>query len=155
MTTTATRFPLSNHTGGGDIAPAFSGLHVYLQFMWEVRHPPSPVEAFLLLVAGCVPPLLPSQPACEGFPPPTPLQCSGCPALLATCLFCCYCLLVRFCFFPGWGLVCPGGYADVAQGCLWEYCILLSLPCGLCLLRLSGCYCLVVVQEPFWFLHLT
>jgi hypothetical protein len=23
-----------------------------------------------------------------------------------------------FSFFPGWGLVCPGGYADLAQGCL-------------------------------------
>jgi hypothetical protein len=26
-----------------------------------------------------------------------------------------------FSFFPGWGSVCPGGYADLAQGCLWEY----------------------------------
>jgi hypothetical protein len=25
-----------------------------------------------------------------------------------------------FSFFPGWGSVCPGGYADLAQGCLWE-----------------------------------
>jgi hypothetical protein len=24
-------------------------------------------------------------------------------------------------FFPRWGLVCPGGYADLAQGCLWKY----------------------------------
>jgi hypothetical protein len=39
-----------------------------------------------------------------------------------------------FSFFPGWGLVCPGGYADLAQGCLWEYCMLLSSPAGLCLL---------------------
>jgi hypothetical protein len=28
-------------------------------------------------------------------------------------------------------LVCPGGYADVAQGCLWEYHMLLSSPCVL------------------------
>jgi hypothetical protein len=41
---TATSFPLSKHTGGGDTAPVFSGLHVYLQFMWEVGFPPSPVE---------------------------------------------------------------------------------------------------------------
>jgi hypothetical protein len=41
---TPTSFPLSKHTGGGDTAPAFSGLHVYLQFMWEVGLPPSPVE---------------------------------------------------------------------------------------------------------------
>jgi hypothetical protein len=41
---TATSFPLSKHTGGGDTAPAFSGLHVYLQFTWEVGLSPSPVE---------------------------------------------------------------------------------------------------------------
>jgi hypothetical protein len=40
----ATGFPLSKHTGKGDIAPALSGLHVYLQFMWEVGLPPSPVK---------------------------------------------------------------------------------------------------------------
>jgi hypothetical protein len=31
-------------TGKGDTAPALSGLHVYLQFMWEVGLPPSPVQ---------------------------------------------------------------------------------------------------------------
>jgi hypothetical protein len=36
----ATSFPLSKHTGKGDTAPAFSGLRVYLQFMWEVGLPP-------------------------------------------------------------------------------------------------------------------
>jgi hypothetical protein len=41
---TATIFPLSKHSGGGDTAPTFSGLHVYLQFAWEVGLPPSPVE---------------------------------------------------------------------------------------------------------------
>jgi hypothetical protein len=40
----ATSFPLSKHTGEGDTAPALSGLRVYLQFMWEVGLPPSPVE---------------------------------------------------------------------------------------------------------------
>jgi hypothetical protein len=53
---------------------------------------------------------------CEGFSLPT-LQRSGRPTLFATYLFC-YCLLFSFSFFPGWGLVCPGGYADLAQGCL-------------------------------------
>jgi hypothetical protein len=42
---TATSFPLSKHTRGGDTAPAFSGLHVYLQFTWEVGLPPSPLES--------------------------------------------------------------------------------------------------------------
>jgi hypothetical protein len=37
---TTTSFPLSKHTGGGDTAPTFSGLRVYLQFMWEVSLPP-------------------------------------------------------------------------------------------------------------------
>jgi hypothetical protein len=36
-------------------------------------------------------------------------------------------------FFPGWGSVCPGGYADLFQGCLWEYCMPLSSPGGLLL----------------------
>jgi hypothetical protein len=30
-----------------------------------------------------------------------------------------------------WGSVCPGGYAYLAQGCLWEIRVLLSSPCGL------------------------
>jgi hypothetical protein len=60
-----------------------------------------------------------------------------------------------FSFFPGWGSVCPGGYTDLAQGCLWEYHVLLSSPCGLRLPKPSGCWCLVAVWEPFWFLHLT
>jgi hypothetical protein len=59
-----------------------------------------------------------------------------------------------FSFFPGWRLVCPGGYADLAQGCLWEYHMPLSSPCGLHLSKLSGRWCLVAVRDPFWFLHL-
>jgi hypothetical protein len=43
-TATGTSFPLSKHTGGGDTAPVFSGPHVYLQLMWEVGLPLSPVE---------------------------------------------------------------------------------------------------------------
>jgi hypothetical protein len=81
------------------------------------------------------------------FPSP-PLWCSGCPALFTMCLFCCYCLLFNFfSFFPGCGSVCPGGYADLAQGCLWEYHVPLSSPCGLHLPKSSGC-CRLVAQEP-------
>jgi hypothetical protein len=87
------------------------------------------------------------------FPFP-PLRCSGCPTLFAMCLFCCYCLLFSFSFFPGWGSVCPGGYADLAQGCLWEYHILLSSPCGPHLSKPSWLWHLVAVWEPSWFLHL-
>jgi hypothetical protein len=87
----------------------------------------------------------------EGFPSPT-LQHSGCPTLFATCLYCSYCLLLSFSFSPGWGSVCPVGYADLAQGCLWGYCVPLSSPCGPRLPRPSGCWHLVVAWGPSWFL---
>jgi hypothetical protein len=80
---------------------------------------------------------------------PPPLWCSGCPALFATCLFCCYCLLFSFSFFPGWGLVCPGGYADLAHGCLWEYHVPLSSPCGPRLPKPSGCGAEALLVSPF------
>jgi hypothetical protein len=60
---------------------------------------------------------------------------------------------VFFLFFPWVGLVCPGGYADLAQGCLWEYHMPLSSPCGLHLPKQSGSWHLVV-WEPSWFLRL-
>jgi hypothetical protein len=86
---------------------------------------------------------------------PPHLQCSGCPTLFDMCLFCCYCLLLSFSFFLGWGPVCPGGYVDLAQHCLWEYHVPLSSPCGLCLPKLSGYWHLEVAWEPSWFLCLT
>jgi hypothetical protein len=98
--------------------------------------PPSLLQAFPLLVAGWVLLLLPS-PAwlvylqfSEGLLLPPPRR-SGHPTLFATHLFCCCCRLFIFSFFPWWGLVCPEGYADLAQGCLWEYCMPLSSPDGL------------------------
>jgi hypothetical protein len=56
----------------------------------------------------------------EGFPSPN-LWRSGCPTLFPACLYCSYCLLLSFSFFPGWRSVCPGGYAALSQACLWEY----------------------------------
>jgi hypothetical protein len=56
----------------------------------------------------------------EGFPSPN-LWCSVCPTLFPSCLNCSYCLFVSFSFFPRWRSVCPGGYAALAQACLWEY----------------------------------
>jgi hypothetical protein len=92
------------------------------------------LQAFSLLVAGRVPPLLPSLASLFIYSsvrncPPT-LWHSECPALFAMCLFYCYCLLFSlvFSFFPGLGSVCPGGYAELAQGRLWEYRMLLSSP---------------------------
>jgi hypothetical protein len=168
MTATAPSFPLSKHTGGVDTAPAFLGLHVYLQFTWEVGLPLSPVEfsshcrfyklfcSWLLSVCrhSCL-----LQPVCLFTVPwgifPPPLQHSGHPTLFATCLFCCYCILFSFfLFFPWVGSVCPGGYADLAQGCLWEYCVPLSSSCDLHLPKPSGCCCLVAAREPSWFLCL-
>jgi hypothetical protein len=134
----STSFPLSKHTGGSDTAPAFSGLCVYLQLTWEVGLPPCPVEfsslhhSHKLSSSWFLGTLTLSGQAWlvylqfwVGFPSP-PLWRSGCPTLFATCLYCSYCLLLSFSFFSGWGSVCPGGYADLAQDCMWEYHVLLT-----------------------------
>jgi hypothetical protein len=121
--------------------------------------PPPFLQAFPLLVFGHVPPFLPSLASLfiysfvSDFP--SPLQCSGHPTPFAMCLLC-YCLLFSFfsSFFPGWSSVCPGVYADLAQGCLWEHCIPLSSPCGLHLPKPSGHCSLVVVWKASWFLCL-
>jgi hypothetical protein len=82
--------------------------------------------AFPLLVAGRVPPLPPEAlwPAWlvyllsrEGFPSPSLWHSVG-PTLFPSCLICSCCLLLSFSFVPGWRLVCPGGYAALAQACL-------------------------------------
>jgi hypothetical protein len=69
--------------------------------------PPPLSQAFPLLVAGHTPPLPPS-PARPGLfiyssvrDSPPPLWHSECPTLFAMCLFCSYCLLLSFSFFPG------------------------------------------------------
>jgi hypothetical protein len=161
-TTTFTTFPASDCWA---CAAAPAGWCVCLQLMWEVGLPPSPVEfsslllsqAFLLLVAGRAPPLLPS-PARPGLfiyssgrdspRPPSVLRAPHCLCYMSLLFL----LLLSFSFFPGWGLVCPGGYADLAQGCLWKYRIPLSTPCGPCLPKPSGCGHLVA-QGPSWFLR--
>jgi hypothetical protein len=94
------------------------------------------------------------QPACEGFP--LPLSVLRVPRPLCyVSLFFLLLLIIQFLFFPWVGSVCPGGYADLAQDCLWEYYVLLISPCGLHLPKLSGCWHLAAAQEPSWFLHLT
>jgi hypothetical protein len=83
-------------------------------------------QAFPLLAAGHVPLLLLEslQPTWlvylqfqEGFLSSN-LQQSVCSTLFPACLYCSYCLLFSFSFFPGWRSVCPGGYAALAHGCL-------------------------------------
>jgi hypothetical protein len=108
------------------------GRWVFPPLLWSFS--PSPTLTSFP-APGCMPPLPPgwlvylqSQ---EGFPSPN-LQRSGRPTLFATCLYCSYCLLLSFSFFPWWRLVCPGGYADVAQGCLWEYCSTTKLTLSMC-----------------------
>jgi hypothetical protein len=102
----------------GATTPAFSGWLIYLQFH-------------------------------KGLPLPH-LWHSGHPPLFATCLFCCYCLLFSFffSFFPGWRSVCPGGNVDLAQGCLWEYCVPLSSPSQAVWALASGCMGALLVS-PF------
>jgi hypothetical protein len=56
----------------------------------------------------------------EGFPSLS-LQCSVHSTLFFVCLYCSYCLLLSFSFYPRWRSVCPGGYAALAQGFLWNY----------------------------------
>jgi hypothetical protein len=88
--------------------------------------PPPLSQAFPLLVVGRVPPLLPSlaRPSLfiysSGgipFPPSLALRV---PHPLCYVLLLFLLLITQFLFFPWWGSVCPGGYADLAQGCLWE-----------------------------------
>jgi hypothetical protein len=170
-TATVTSFPLSKHIGGGDTAPAFSGLSVYLQLTWELDLPPSPVEFFshchfyklshswLLGVCRCSCLLQPGlfiYSSVRDFPSP-PFGAQGTPPSLL-CVF--FVVIVYysvfFSFFPGWGSVCPGGYAaDLAQGGLCKYCVPLSSPCGLLLPKLPGCWRLAAAPGPSWFLCLT
>jgi hypothetical protein len=74
---------------------------VFPPLLWSFLPPPI-LQAFLLLIAGHVPLLLPSPAGLlEGISPPL-LQCSVCPTLFAMCLFCCYCLLFSFFLFFPW-----------------------------------------------------
>jgi hypothetical protein len=56
-----------------------------------------------------------------------------CPLCYMSFWFCSCLLFSFFSFFPGWGSFCPGGCVDLAQGCLWEYHMLLSSTGGLLL----------------------
>jgi hypothetical protein len=94
-------------------------------------------QAFPLLVSGCTL-LLPPSLARPGLfiyssvrdSSPSPFSTQGVPSSLLHVFMVLIAYYSVSLFFPGWLSVCPGGYADLAQGCLWEYCILLSSPCG-------------------------
>jgi hypothetical protein len=130
-------------------------------FSYGVFFPPPLLQAFPLLVAGQVPPLLPSpaglfiHSSVRVFPPHLFGTQGAQTSLLCVFFVVIAYLSVFFSFFPGCGLVCPGGYADLAQGCLWEYCMPLSSPCGLRLPKWSGRWHRVAAWVPSWFLRLT
>jgi hypothetical protein len=101
------------------------------------------LQAFPLLVAGHVPLLLPSPAglfiysSVRDFPSPPSVLRVSCPLCYVSFLL--LLLIIQFFFFFPWvGSVCPGGYADLAQGCLWEYCMPLSSSCGPHLPKRSG-----------------
>jgi hypothetical protein len=88
--------------------------------------------------------------------PSPPFGAQGAPPSLLRVFFVVvvyYSVWFFFSFFPGWGSVYPGGYADLAQGCLWEYHVPLSSPSGLRLPKWPGSWRLAA-REPSWFLCL-
>jgi hypothetical protein len=92
--------------------------------------PPPLLQAFPLLVAGHVP-SLPPEPLRPGlaclftvpgripFPQSLALSVPH-PLSHVSLLFLLLISQILF-FLPGWRSVCPGGYAALAQACLWEY----------------------------------
>jgi hypothetical protein len=138
---TATRFPLSKHTGGGDTAPAFSGLRVYLQF-------PTPVEfsshchfyklshSWLLGVCCCSCLL---WLACEGFPLPPSLALRA-PYPLCYVSFLLLLLIIQCFFFPFF----LGGCQSVQGAMLiWPRVV-----CGSTMCRLA--HLVVCVFQAIW-----
>jgi hypothetical protein len=108
---------------------------------------PPPVEFFShrrfyklspLLIAGCVLPLLPSPAGLWGISPLPLFRAQGAPPSLLCVFFVVIAYYSVSFFWPGRGSFCPGGYADLAQDCLWEYHIPPSSPYGPHLPKLSG-----------------
>jgi hypothetical protein len=139
---------------------------VCLQLTWEVGLSPSPVEFSSLhhshklscswLLGSC-------RCSCHlrlglaclftvlgGIPLPSSALRVPHPLCNVSLLF--LLLITQFLFFS-WvgGLVCPGGYADLAQGCLWQYRIPLSSLCSHHP-KPSGHWHLAAAQGPSWFL---
>jgi hypothetical protein len=117
--------------------------------MWEVGLPPSPVEFSSLrhshklshswLLGTCTrscqrlsnpPGLFIYSPRKDSLPPIFGAQCAPPSSPRVFIVFsACY----SFCLFlPGWRSVCPGGYAALAQACLWEFCGTTKLTWSMC-----------------------
>jgi hypothetical protein len=97
--------------------------------------PPPLSQAFPLLVAGHVPASTEASLAKPSFiyssgkdSLPLLFGAQGAPLSLLH-VFIVLIAYYSVSLFPWVGLVFPGGYADLAQRCLWEYCVLLSSPC--------------------------
>jgi hypothetical protein len=122
----ATSFPLSKHTGGGDTAPAFSGLRVCLQLTWEVGLPPllwsfPPSSTLASFPApGCwacaAAPALSSQARLvylqsgRDFPSPPSALIALCYVSLLFLLF-----IIQFLLFSLGGVGLSRGYADLSR----------------------------------------
>jgi hypothetical protein len=134
--------------------------------MWEVGLPPllwsfPPMSSFTSFPApgfwvGATAPAFSSWLVyvqfCEGLPIP-PFGAQGALPSLLCVFFVVIAYYSFFSFFPGCESVCPGGYAGLAQGCLWEYHMPLISPCDLHLPKRCGGWCLVA-REPSWLFHL-
>jgi hypothetical protein len=105
--------------------------------------PPPLSQAFPLLVTGCVPLLPPSlaRPGLfiysSGKDSPHPPLALRAPHPLCNVSLLFLLLITQFLFFPQVEVGLPRGLADLAQGCLQKYCVLLSSPCP-CLPKPSG-----------------
>jgi hypothetical protein len=139
--------------------------------MWEMGLPRSPVEfsslchshklsrSWLLGTRCRSHPILPG-PAClftvpGGIPLPPSLALRALhPLFYVSLLF--LLLITQFLYFPWVG----GWYVQGAM-LIWPRVVCgstavpLSSPCSPCLPKLSGCWCLVAVWGPSWFLHST
>jgi hypothetical protein len=80
----------------------------------------------------------------EGFPS-QPLWRSGRPTLFATCLYCSYCLLLSFSFFPRWSRSVHETMLIWSRVVCGSTVVLRSSLCGLCLPKPS---CMGVWQQP-------
>jgi hypothetical protein len=86
------------------------------------------------LLGGCRHSCLP-----WGIAPPALFAAQGAPSSLLHVFFVVVAYYsVLFFFFPWVGVGLSRGYADLAQGCLWEYQVTLSSPGGLHLPKQSG-----------------
>jgi hypothetical protein len=141
---TATSFPLSKHTGGGDTAPTFSGLRVvyssrgrlvFSPLLWSftssatltrfptpgcLAHAPAPAGASLARHGLFI------YSSRRNSPPPFGTQ--GAPPSLQ-CVFIVLIAYYSVSLFSLVGVSLSRGYADLAQGCLWKYHVPFSLPC--------------------------